>query len=118
MPKEWQAEILEALKQPDAPASVAAFIRGAIREKLDSAENRKAFEEFEERVAATFSRLTDILDRQERSLQSVQTHLALQETINKLILTCLPEPANTQAARKIGQERYARAVEFTNGDRR
>jgi len=107
MPKDWQQEIAEALEQPDAQTE-SGFIRGAIREKLDRVQTAKEMREVEERQAATLARILDTLQRVDRA---VQTHLALQDAINQAILTHLPEPADMNDAREIGQRRYANVVE-------
>ena len=117
MPEEWRGRISQALQQPDAPATEAAWLRAAIAEKLENAQNAKELREMEERTAATLARVVDTLDRLQQSVQSIQAQLALQDTINKLVLTYLPEPANMHAAQEIGQRRYARAAQFTSGDR-
>lgn len=108
LPKSWQQAIAEALEQSDAQSSESGFIRAAIKEKLDRVQSAKELREIEERQAATLARIVDTLQRLDRA---VQTHLALQDAINKAILTHLPEPANTRAAREIGQQRYAEVIE-------
>jgi hypothetical protein len=79
IPEEWLGLIGEALKQPDAPDSVSAWIRSAMKEKLDRVQTAKEMREIEERQAATLTQILDILRRVDRA---VQTHLALQDAIN------------------------------------
>jgi hypothetical protein len=104
IPKDWQHEITAAR----GLSAESVFMRAAIREKLDRVQTAKEMREIEERQAATLAWIVDTLQRLDRA---VQTHLALQDAINQAILTHLPEPANMQAAREIGQQRYANVVE-------
>src|SRR5215472_18775274 len=96
MPEEWRGRMSQALQQPDAPATEAAWLRAASAEKLENAQNAKELREMEERTAATLARVVDTLDRLQQSVQSIQAQLALQDTINRQTLSYLPEPANAQ----------------------
>jgi len=119
MPEEWHGRIVEALRQPDAPDTEASWLRQAVKEKLDRIQTAKEMREIEERQAAMLTRILDTLHRLDRA---VQTHLALQDAINKAILTHLPEPADMNDARLLGQRRYSKVVEHAaremaaNGD--
>ena len=112
LPAGWFEEIEEALKEADAPASVSAFMRAGIREKLDRVQSAKELRAVEERQAATLARIVEVVSRLEKA---VQTHLALQDAFVKAILTHLPEPADMSEARRVGQARYGKVVEHAAG---
>jgi hypothetical protein len=119
VPEEWYLEIAEAVKQPDAPRTIAAWIREATREKLDRVQTAEEMRQIEERQAATSLKILAIIDRIERA---VQTQIAFQDALCKVVLSNLPEPANVEAARELGQRRYAKVIEHaarqlaTNGN--
>jgi Arc/MetJ-type ribon-helix-helix transcriptional regulator len=109
IPDNWQEEIDDALQAPDAVTSASGFIRAAIREKLDGVQSAKQMLEIEERQAATLLKLVASIDRLERAMQ---TQIAFQDAMCKVVLTHLPQPANMQAARELGQERYKKLVDY------
>jgi hypothetical protein len=115
MPEEWRDRISQAVQQLDPPTTEAAWFREAVAEKLERDQNAKELRKMEERMAATLGRVVDTLDHLQRAVQSIQAQLTLQDTINKQTLSYLPEPADAQTAREIGQARYAKAVQFTSG---
>ena len=119
IPEEWYLEIAEAVKQPDAPRTIAAWIREATREKLNRVQTAEEMRQIEERQAATFLKILAIIDRMERA---IQTHIAFQDAFCKVVLTQLPEPTDIQAARQKAQDRYEKIIEHaarqlaTNGN--
>ena len=114
MPEEWRDRISQAVQQLDPPTTEAAWFREAVADKLERTQNAQELREMEERMAATLARVVDSLDHLQRAVQSIQAQLTLQDTINKQTLSYLPEPSDAQAAREIGQARYAKAVQFTD----
>jgi Arc/MetJ-type ribon-helix-helix transcriptional regulator len=87
-------------------SSPSAFIRAAIRNELHGREELTAIEE---RIGASFERMSNENVRLGRAMQAL---FALLDALSKTVLTCIPEPpldANPQAV-ALARERYHRLI--------
>src|SRR5262245_28508932 len=85
-------------------SSPSAFIRAAIRNELHGREELTAIEE---RIGASFERMSNETVRLGRAVQAL---FALLDALSKTVLTCIPEPpldAKPQAV-ALARERYHR----------
>lgn len=103
--KEEQHQVEEASKAKGY-ANPSAFIRAAIRSKLDG---RAELTGTEERIGAGFDRVSHEIFRVGRGQQAL---FALLDSFAKAVLACVPEPppeARPQAIAR-AKERYERLV--------
>ena len=87
-------------------SSPSAFIRAAIRNELHG---RQEVAGIEERIGASFERLSNENVRLGRAIQAL---FALVDALSKTVLTCIPEPpldAKPQAV-ALARERYHRLI--------
>jgi hypothetical protein len=100
-----QVEIEQAAKVRGY-SSPSAFIRAAIRNEL---QGRQEVTAIEERIGASFERLSNENVRLGRAFQAL---FALVDALSKTVLTCIPEPpldAKPQAV-ALARERYHRLI--------